>query len=102
MAKKTLFFPPKHKRLAKIITIESPSKARKAARQLLKECRKLKRADAILLRARAMQLAANRAKAMLNRKNLSKKERRELKEVAKIYGKAAEKAFEIYRKKKRD
>ena len=102
-SKKGLFnYPPKSKYLADIITIESPNKARKAANKLLKECRELKRPSAIEHRAKAMQQAANRAEAMLKRKNLSEKERRELKEVAKIYDKAADKAFKIYHRKKRD
>lgn len=99
MAKGGLFKPPRWKYLSKIVSFESPSKARKASKQLLREIRDSKRKDAALRRARALQYAANRAKASLNRENLSPRERSELKRIAKIYDEAAEKAWEIYGKK---
>ena len=76
-----MFDPPKHKWLAKIIRIDSPSAARKAVRELKK--RMNSRNKTLIIRA--ANLAANRAKVMLKRKNLSRKERRELREVEKIY-----------------
>ena len=76
-----MFAPPRHKWLAKIIRIDSPSAARKAVRELKRRMNSKNRTLII----RAANLAANRAKVMLRRKNLSRKERRELREVEKIY-----------------
>ncbi|MFA4719888.1 hypothetical protein [Pyrococcus kukulkanii] len=76
-----MFDPPRHKWLAKIIRIDSPSAARKAVRELKRRMNSKNRTLII----RAANLAANRAKVMLRRKNLSRKERRELREVEKIY-----------------
>lgn len=101
--KKSIFFPPKHEWLAKRISIESPEKAKRSAETLLNALERgrlgnmkigQKRAATI---ARGLQLAGTRAEKMLNKKNLSAKERRELREVAKIYKEAADEAWEIYR-----
>lgn len=101
----SLFKPPRHKWIADIISFESPEKARKAAQRLLSILKhgrqgKLKigqkRALAI---CRALQYAANRARASAKRKNLSAKERRELLQIADIYDRAASRAFKIYHEK---
>ncbi len=74
---KTIFFPPKSKRLAKIISITSPSAFRKSIRVL-------SRGGLTLRERRALVLAQNRARAILKKKTLSPKERREMKAIAKI------------------
>jgi len=81
--KKGLFFPPKNKRIAKIIRIDTPKNAGKSIKELKKLIDKGK--ITIDQAIKYVTTAANRAKASLNRKNLSKKERREMKEVANIY-----------------
>ena len=103
-----LFKPARHKWLADIITFESESKARKAAKRLVNDLergrigkKKIGKKRALTI-ARALQYAANRAEASAKRKNLSPKERKELKEIAKIYDRAAKEAFEIYDEKYAD
>src|SRR5882672_5964273 len=75
--RKTIFFPPKHKKLAEIISIESPAAFRGSIR-------KLKKMGIGAREKRALVLAQNRAKAMLKKRNLSAKERRELQAIARI------------------
>lgn len=103
MARKTrgkgLFKPPKHKYLARVITFKDPKSARKAAKTLVNETRKVKRRDAARRRAQALQYAANRARASAKRRNLSPEERRELREIAEIYDEAAKEAWRIYHKR---
>jgi len=74
---KTLFFKPKSKRLAKIISITSPTAFRKAIKIL-------KKGGLTLTERRALILAQNRAKAILKRKTLSTKERKQFEAIAKI------------------
>jgi len=95
-----LFKPPRWKHLSEVISYRSPSEARKSARQILKELKEVKRKDAALRRARALQRAANETKVIYRKKKgLSPKERREFKEISKIYEEAAKEAWEIYRDK---
>jgi len=94
-----LFKSPRWKYLAEIVTFENPSKAKKAARELVKEVKHAKRRDKALRVARALTYASNRAKAGAKRSGLSRKERQELKEISEVYRKAAEEAWEIYRDK---
>lgn len=100
-----LFASPRHKWIAKIITFEDPGRARRAADTLLTSLQRGKyrrlrigprRALSI---ARALQYAANRARASAKRRNLTKKERRELERISKIYDRAADKAWKIYDKR---
>lgn len=78
MAKrKTLFFPAKSKRLARIISIKSPTAFRKSIRTL-------KKGGVTLKEKRALVLAQNRARAILKKKNLSVKERKQFREISKI------------------
>jgi hypothetical protein len=105
MAKTGLFKPPKHKWLAEIISFETPSKARKSAKRLLNALRRgrihgrrIGRRTALTI-LKALVYAANRAKASAKRRNLSRKEKHELLQVAKIYRKAALKARKIYHEK---
>lgn len=100
-----LFKPPAHEEIAEVVSFETPEKAQLSASLILNGLergrfhgREVNREYALTL-ARALQYAANRAKAALKRKNLSQKEKRELKAVHKIYKAAAEKAWELYHDK---
>jgi hypothetical protein len=73
--RKTIFFPPKNRKLAAIISIESPAAFRASIR-------KLKAMGIGAREKRALVLAQNRARAMLKKKSLSEKERRELAAIA--------------------
>jgi hypothetical protein len=75
--RKTIFFPPRNRKLADIISIESPAAFRESIR-------KLKRMGLDARAKRALVLAQNRAKAMLKKKSLSAKERRQLAQIARI------------------
>src|SRR2546421_8507384 len=75
--RKTIFSPPRHKKLADIISIESPAVFRESIR-------KLKRMGIGATEKRALVLAQNRAKAMLKKRSLSEKERRELQAISRI------------------
>jgi len=75
--RKTIFFPPKHRNLARIISIESPAAFRRAIQTL-------KRGGLNATEKRALVLAQNRAKAMLKKRNLSPKERRELQAIGRM------------------
>lgn len=76
---------PRHRDIAEIVTIESPAAARKAGRKLLAMFNKAKTRKRKVTIKRSVVLAANRAEAASKRRNLSEKERREMKEVARIY-----------------
>ena len=80
---KGLFRPAKNKKIAEIIRIDTP----KNARGSIKELKKLIDKGGITINQaiKYVTTAANRATASLNRKNLSQKERKEMKEVAKVY-----------------
>src|SRR6267378_2711566 len=67
----------RHKKLADIISIESPAAFRESIR-------KLKRMGIGATEKRALVLAQNRAKAMLKKRSLSAKERRELQAIARM------------------
>jgi hypothetical protein len=75
--RKTIFFPPRHKKLADIISIESPAAFRQSIRRL-------QRRGLDATEKRALVLAQNRAKAMLKKRTLSAKERRDLETIARI------------------
>ena len=72
---KSIFFPAKNERLAKIISITSP----KAFAQSI---RKLKQGGLTLTEKRALVLARTRATLMLRRKDLSMRERRQMLAIA--------------------
>ena len=75
--RRTIFFPPKHRNLARIISIESPAAFRQSIRTLM-------RGGLNATEKRTLVLAQNRAKAMLKKRNLSAKERRELQAIARM------------------
>lgn len=73
--KRSLFFPPKNKRIARIITITSPTAFRKSIT-------KLRVGGITTTEKRALVLARNRAAVQLKRKNLSLKERKQFRMIA--------------------
>lgn len=75
--KKNLFFPPKNKRLARIITIKTPSSFRKSIT-------KLKKNGLTSTEKKALVLARTRALVQLRRKNLSSKERKQFKMISQM------------------
>lgn len=82
----TIFFPPRHKALSNAIKITSPSEARKSierVKRLKGFTRKQKIASLIL--------ASNRALALSKKRQLSERERKELKKVAEIFRKGISK-----------
>lgn len=87
---RTMFQPAKHKGLSETVRIDDPRAARKAAKQLEREFRERKTRKAKVRRKRAAVQAANRAEAHLKRRNLSRKERKEMRQVADAYRKAAD------------
>ena len=74
---KSIFFPAKNKALAKKISITSPTAFRKSIKIL-------KKGGINLEEKRALVLARTRASIQLKRKNLSNKERKQFKEIAKM------------------
>ena len=86
-----LFKPPRWKKYARIVSFEDPKSARKAAKKLLEEFRSAKtRAKKVRVK-KVTVYAANRARASAKRKNLSARERREFRQIARIYERAAAK-----------
>jgi len=82
---KTLFTPAKYKKYSEIVSFENPNEARKSALKLEKEFRRAKTRKKKLRILSVLRLSANRAKATLNRKNLSKKEQSEFHQIWTIY-----------------
>lgn len=70
----SLFSPPKNKRLAGIIKIDSPAAFRGSIQEIKKD-------GVTLEEKRALVLAQNRSRAQLQRQNLSMKERREFEKI---------------------
>lgn len=96
--KKTLFKKPKHKKYAKMISFKNPTQARISARKLRKEFREAKQRAKKRRVARATQYASNRAKASGKRKKLSTDERKQFKEIGKIYDTTAKSMWEKFKK----
>lgn len=92
----TMFGPARNKYLRDIITLQNPSAARGAVRELNREFDDAATKTKKLRIARAAQLASNRAKASAKRKGLSVRERRQMKEIGEIYDRAAERMFRTY------
>ena len=100
MSRKTIFFKPKYKKIADLIRIDTPKNAKEGLKELYGEFKKLKTKKAMLRRIRSITLAINRINAMLKKKSLSAKERKELKEVKKIFVDYKQKMRRYYAKKK--
>ena len=89
---RSMFYSPaRHKYLGEIVTFKNPEAAKGAAKELLRLFNQARTRAKKLRIKRATILAANRARASAKRKNLSARERRELREIARIYRSAAEK-----------
>ena len=88
MRRRTIFFPPAHKWLADIISVRSIPEARRSVATLSRIHARSTRSRRRLIK-RAIVLAANRAEAMAKKEDLSPKERVELKEISRIYRRAA-------------
>ena len=73
--KKTIFFKPKNKALARKISITSPAAFRRSIRVV-------SRGGVTTEEKRALVLARTRAAAQLRRRNLSMGERRQFREIA--------------------
>jgi hypothetical protein len=71
---KTIFFPPRDRKLADTISIKFPAAFRESIR-------KLKRTGIGAREKRALVRAQNRARAMLKKKSLSAKERKQLQAI---------------------
>lgn len=98
--KRGIFYePPYYQKYSEIVRMDTPTNARKSAKTLVEEAKEAKRPSKVRRIIRVLNLAANRAKVALKRKNLSAKEKRELREIAGIYRRAMEKVQRIYRKK---
>jgi len=82
---KTIFFPPKYKRYAEIVRIDSPEAARASVKILREEFNRAETAEKRRRIKRMMVLAANRAAAAAKKKDLSGKEMTEFLEVERIY-----------------
>ena len=72
---KSLFFAPRNKRIARIVSVKSPTAFRRSIRTLKQDG--LNRTE-----KRALTLARTRAKIQLKRKHLSMKERKQFKAIA--------------------
>jgi len=98
--KRGIFFEPKYSTYAEHISIASPSEARESVEWAEKESKCAKRPSKVLRILRSLVLARNRAEALQKKRNLSAKERRELKKVVKIYDSGIRKVKKIYERKK--
>ena len=102
---RSLFRPPRHKWIAGLVDFTSVSGAREGARELLEILETGRRGrrrigpKTALVIAKALQNAANRAEASLNRRNLKPETRKRYRELARIYGRYAERAWRIYNQK---
>ena len=87
MGKKKLppFLPPKHKWLASIIRLDTPSGARESCRKLSEEWDETDSRSIRRLLIKAASEAIRRSKAQLARKKLTPSERSEFREIVKIY-----------------
>jgi len=95
---RTMFYePPRHKEIAKIVTFESVEGAKKAAKKLFLLFKKAKNSDRKLIILRAVQLAANRARAGAKNPKFSLETRRKWLTISKIYEKVSEKMEKLYR-----
>lgn len=74
---KSIFFLPKNKALAKKVSIVSPEAFRRSIKTLQK-------GGLMLGEKRALVLAQNRARAILNKRNLSHEERVQFSRIAKM------------------
>jgi len=93
---KTMFVKPKYDYLSNIISLRNPSAARGSVKELRREFDQAKTRAKRLRIARATQLAANRAGAMLERRNLSTLECQQYRKIRGIYNDVAKRMFKKY------
>jgi hypothetical protein len=86
---RSIFFPPRHKKYAEIVKVDTPANARESVQKLEAEFRTADRRKKRLIK-RVTVLAATRARVMSANDRLSPEQRREAAEVARIYQQAAE------------
>lgn len=89
----TMFGEAKYSYLSRIISLESPTAARRSVAMLRSGFQEAKTRAKKLRIARATQLAANRAKVMAGNVRLSGAERAGKKKVAEMYNNAARVMF---------
>jgi len=87
---RTIFFPPKSEYYAEIVKLDTPANALLSANRLLDEFGSAKTASKKRMVKRVTVLAANRAKVMAGNARLSLGERREAREIQRIYKNAYE------------
>lgn len=85
----TMFGERRWKQLAEVVSLENPVEARNSAVWLKRHFKELKSREHKVAVKRATVLAANRADAMLKKKDLSRKERNEFRKIVTIYRQAA-------------
>jgi len=83
----SLFSTPTYKKYSDIISFVDEKEAKKSVKKLRAEYKSAKTTTKKLRIERVAVFAANRANASAARKNLSKKEKIELKNISKIYRK---------------
>jgi len=88
--RRTMFVTPKYTKLSKMVKMRNVDEARISAMQLKRHFTKLEQRKYRVATKRATVLAANRAGAQLKRKNLSRKESDEFREIEMIFRDAAE------------
>lgn len=84
-----MFGERRWKQLAKVVSLENPAEARSSAVWLKRHFQELKSHEHKVAVKRACVLAANRADAMLKKKDLSRRERGEFRKIVTIYRQAA-------------
>lgn len=89
--KGTIFFPPKYKKYADIVSLRTPEEAKGSVEILMKEFNNAETDEKKRRIKRVVVLAANRAMVARRKKDLSERERQEYREIEKIYRNAAEK-----------
>lgn len=85
---RTMFGVRKWKRLAEVVSLVNPVEARKSTTWLKRHFRELKSREHKVAVKRATVLAMNRARAAGKKKDLSAREKKEFRKIAKIYEKA--------------
>lgn len=91
-----LFQKPSYKKYSKIISFKSPTKARESTKKLEEEFVNSKTNAKRLRIARVAQYSANRARATVKRKNLSRAEKSEYRKISTIYNNSANMFFKEY------
>ena len=97
--KKSIFFKAKHPKLVKIISIKSLRDASNSVKKIKKMANRGHSSFSKKQLRGALILAGVRARALANKKNIGRRERKKLKEIAEIYLKGAK---DLHTHKKRE